>query len=587
MRGRELFIPGGVMRSSRFFRRLLFCGVLIGLALQRIDAQAPITFDRYHTYAQVTDILQRLAKDHPNLMTLEEAGKSLEGRTIWAVTLTNKASGAPDEKPAMYVDGNTHAGEVAGGEAALHLVWYLATRYGNDPLVTEALDTRTYYVLPRVNPDGAEIYLTGEYPKNPRGIDSDGDGQVDEDGPEDINGDGHISLMRIRDPNGPFRTHPSDPRLMVPRKGGEPGEWRILGDEGLDNDNDGLVNEDGPEGLGTVSNRNYPVGWWSPDEMRRGQGRYPLSEPEAKAQVDFVQSHRNINNLITYHTHSGLILRPYAHKPDDLDLRRDLPYFEGIGEVGTAITGYPLVSSYTGFTPDPTQPRLGTFKDWAYVHNGLISWTIELWKAPGEEGLSAFEGLDQLKLLKFIDEKLGGRGARKWAPFAHPTYGDIEIGGIDERFIVQNPPPEMLEQELEKVTKFAIVQGMTSALVRVVDVAAESLGGDFYRVRATLQNQGYLPTAISRAESLGLARPVLVNLSGTEIVSEPPVHDLGTLRGWGPVAERGSLRVAGVGAPLRTVSWIVRGKAATEVKVRAGTDRGGYHERTLRLGPGT
>ncbi|MBI2835504.1 MAG: hypothetical protein HYX76_13860 [Acidobacteria bacterium] len=560
-------------------------GAVLLLAGTSPRAQSPIiTFDRYHTYADFTDTLQRLAREYPNLVSVAEAGKSLEGRSVWAVTITNRATGAPEQKPGMYVDGSTHAGEVTGGEAALHLAHSLATQYGKDPLVTEALDTRTYYVIPRVNPDGAEIYLTGKYPKNPNAIDDDRDGRVDEDGPEDLNGDGVISYMRIRDPNGPFRTDPSEPRLMQPRKGSETGEWRIVGQEGTDNDGDGRVNEDGPEGLGTVSNRNYPVGWWSSEEVAHGQGRYPLSEPEAKAQVDWVLGHPNINGLITYHTHSGLILRPYAHHPDDALIRKDLPYFEGIGAFGTEITGYKLASSYADFTPDPSQPRQGTFKDWAYVNNGIIAWTIEIWKAPGEEGLSAFTGLDQRRLVQFVDQNLGGRGIVPWKPYKHPTYGDVEIGGVEQRFVVQNPPPEFLEKEISKVTRFAIVQGLMSPLVRVVQAGSEDLGGGIFRVRAGVQNQGYLPTAIPRAEALKIARPVTVSLGGSELLSEPGTHEIGTLPGWGPVPEAGpGFGFTGQGAPVKRVSWIVRGKPGDEVTIRAGNDRGGRHERKLRL----
>ncbi len=336
---------------------------------------------------------------------------------------------------------------------------------------------------------------------------------------------------------------------------------------------------------GSVSNRNYPVGWWSQDELRHGQGKYPLSEPEAKAQVDFVLAHPNLSNLITYHTHSGMILRPYAHRADDGPLYKDLPYLEGIGKMGTAITGYTFDSSFNGFTPDPTQPRQGTFKDWAYVQDGLIAWTIEIWKVPGE-GRTAFEGLDQAKLLTFIDGKLGGRGFVRWKTFTHPKYGEIEIGGFDQRFLIQNPPPQLLQGEIEKLSEFAIVQGMTSPLVRIVDSKVEDLGGGFFRVRATAQNQGYLPTAIPRAATLGIVKPVRLSIEGAEVVSEPQVHDLGILPGWGPVDAAGpGFDARAYGSPTKSVSWIVRGKPGASLTLRLISDRGGRHEQKIALAP--
>jgi hypothetical protein len=548
-------------------------------------ADESIQFNKYHNNAEITEHLQWLARTYPNLVILEEAGKSFSGAPIWALTLTNQENGEPGEKPGMYVDGNTHAGEITGAETCLHLVHTLATQYGKDPLVTEALDKMAYYVIPRVNPDGAEAYLTGELPENPNPTDNDKDGKFDEDPPEDINGDGIISYMRIRDPNGPLRTHPEDPRLMVKRMGGEPGEWRMLGREGIDNDGDGRVNEDEPDLRSTVSNRNYPVGWWSQDELTHGQGKYPLSEPEAKTQVDFVIAHPNINGMITYHTHSGIILRSYAHKADDVHIYKDLPIFEGIGETGTEITGYPLVSSFHNFTTDPTRPRLGTFKDWGYVHRGLIAWTIELWKAPGEEGLSTFEGQDEMKMLAFIDEKLGGRGFVPWKPYDHPVYGEVEIGGLEQDFIIQNPPPEFLEEEIAKNTRFAIVQGLMSPYVRITETKSEDLGGGIFRVRASIQNQGYMPTAIERAKALGLAKPVMVSVDGVEVLSEPIAHNLGTLQGWGPVDDtRPGYSFTGEGAPVAKVSWVVRGEAGDTVTVEVESERGGHHRVQLQLG---
>jgi hypothetical protein len=326
-----------------------------------------------------------------------------------------------------------------------------------------------------------------------------------------------------------------------------------------------------------VSNRNYPAGWWSSDELRHGQGKYQMSEPEAKAQVDFVLAHPNINSVTAYHTHSGLILRPYGHQADDAPMYKDLPYFEGIGRRGTEITGYGFVSTFAGFTPDPSQPRLGTFKDWAYIGEALIAWTIEIWKAPGEEGGSAFAGMDELKLIQYVDQKLGGRGFLPWQKYNHPAYGEIELGGLDERWVMQNVPPEFLEAELQKLTRFAIVQGMMSPLVRITNTAAEDLGGGIFRVRASVQNQGYLPTYLPRAVTLGIVKGVRLTVEGADILSEPQAQDLGIMQGWGPNPENGD------GAPVKTASWVVRAKPGAELTVRVTSERGGRDEKKVAL----
>ncbi len=357
----------------------------------------------------------------------------------------------------------------------------------------------------------------------------------------------------------------------------------MLGREGMDNDGDGLVNEDEPDPLGTVTNRNYPVGWWSQDELMHGRGRYPLSEPESKAQVDFVLAHPNINGITTYHTHSGLILRSYSHRPDDIHIHKDLPYYEGVGETGAEITGYPLVSTITASRPIPYV--LGWERSRTSATSCVVSspGPSRYRKAPGEEGLSAFEGLDEIKMLKFIDEELGGEAFVPWKPYDHPVYGEVEIGGLQQNFVIQNPPPMFLEQEIEKVTKFAIVQGLMSPLVRVVETSSEDLGGGIFRVRASIQNQGYLPTALERAKTLGLAKPVTVVLEGGEVLSEPTTHSLGTLTGWGP-ARGNRPSYNSPGAPIHDVSWVVRGKAGDQLTVGVRSERGGRHQVQMLLG---
>ena len=167
--------------------------------------RSDVKFDKYYLYDELTAYLRQYVETYPELMALKSVGKSFEGRDVWAATLTNSATGSADNKPAMYVDGNIHAGEVTGSVACLYLIDHLLTQYGVDPAVTKLLDTRTFYILPRINPDGAEKYLTTPamlrssvrpYP----------DYRKDEDPPglhaEDIDGNGKILFMRLRDEIG-------------------------------------------------------------------------------------------------------------------------------------------------------------------------------------------------------------------------------------------------------------------------------------------------------------------------------------------------------------------------------------------------
>ena len=209
-------------------------------------------------------------------------------------TINNPATGPHDEKPAMWVDANVHGNEVQGSEATLYLAWYLLENYGSNERITELVDRTSFYLQPMVNPDGRSNWFkqphtasssrTGYQP-----IDNDRDGKLDEDGPDDLNGDGHITMMRKHVPGeGTHRLNPDDPRLMerVPiNEKGIRGDWIMLGYEGIDNDGDGRVNEDGEGGYDM--NRAWPA-LWRPDHIQRGAGPYPLCWPEARCIADFI-----------------------------------------------------------------------------------------------------------------------------------------------------------------------------------------------------------------------------------------------------------------------------------------------------------
>src|SRR4029077_4764025 len=183
---------------------------------------APVaTFNRLHTYEEVVALLKAYAAAYPKWTRLESVGKSIQGRDLWMITVTNPATGPELGKPAMYIDANTHAHEVQGAEPALYTVDFLLKNYGVLPRVTEMLDRSVFYVLPVVNPDGRALWFSGpsnaDYPRTvmvPR--DDDRDGKVDEDGPDDLDGDGFITTMRKKVPlgQGTHKLDTKDSRLL-------------------------------------------------------------------------------------------------------------------------------------------------------------------------------------------------------------------------------------------------------------------------------------------------------------------------------------------------------------------------------------
>ncbi|MFC2038121.1 M14 family metallopeptidase, partial [Chloroflexota bacterium] len=333
-----------------------------------------VRFDTYYRYEDLTRILQSYAEKHPQLVRLESIGHSYEGRDIWAVTLTNFETGEAECKPALWVDGNIHAAEISPSSACLYLINRLVSAYGSESEVTRCMDTRAFYVCPRLNPDGAELALADK-PKlirsstRPYPFDEDPIGGLVK---EDMDGDGRMLMMRIADPNGPWKPCEQDPRLLVGRDPAETGGqyYRLL-PEGRIEDYDGALIRVQPNKEGLDLNRNYPVNWRQQYEQN-GAGPYPTSEPEIHTAVQFIASHPNVTGGVAFHTWSGVLLRPYGDQSDENLPAEDLWTYEKIGQKGTEVTGYPAISVYHDFRYHPRKVITGTFNDWLYDQQGAI-----------------------------------------------------------------------------------------------------------------------------------------------------------------------------------------------------------------------
>src|SRR6266478_797587 len=302
---------------------------------------------------------QYLVAASPHLAEIASIGKSLEGRDLWLVTLTNKQTGPALEKPAYWIDGNTHAGEVTGSTVVLYTLWSYLTHYGRDTALTRILDRCAIYLLPRLSVDGAERYLTTPYSlrSSPRlyPYAEERDGLY----PEDINGDGLILQMRLKDPNGAWKCADKDARIMRRREiDEEGGTYYHLLTEGLIRNYDGYSIPVAPPRQGLDINRNYAFAW-APEGTQRGAGPYPFSEPETRAQAEFWRTHPNISGFLTYHTSAGVLLRPYSTQSDDAMPSEDLDVFTLLGQRGTQLTGYPCVSTYHGFRYGPHEVTHG------------------------------------------------------------------------------------------------------------------------------------------------------------------------------------------------------------------------------------
>ncbi|GMV89225.1 MAG: hypothetical protein AMXMBFR81_21560 [Chthonomonas sp.] len=554
-------------------------------------------FDRYYNHAEITEFLHAWQREHPNLMAVEPAGKSHEGRDIWLVTLTNGATGKHADKPAFYADGNIHASEVSASTAVLHLIHKCLTRYGTDPDITRLLDTRTLYLVPRLNPDGAEWALesppriirssTRTYPwpeEDVYGLER-----------KDLDGDGRILSMRIPDPNGPWKISEAEPRLMERRKPTETGGvyYRLL-PEGIVHNYDGMTLRARRIPQGLDLNRNYPSAWRVESEQH-GAGDFPTSEPEVRTGVETIVRRPNICGAVVFHTFSGVNLRLPSRYPDDEMAPEDLWVYKEVGDVGEKMTGYPAISVWHDFKYHPKEIMTGDFDDWAYEHRGIFAWTTEIWSPQRQAGLKDYKYIDwfrdhpfehDLALLKWSDEKLGGKGYAEWVPFDHPQLGLVEIGGWDPHHAFRNPPPEFLEAEVAPLGDWVVYQALSTPKLEHRETRIEPVGDGWWRVRFAVQNTGWLPTNVTKlAEKKRLVRGVFAEIAGDGSaegwLKSGLIQQQGPqLRGWSSVPISGFGWHTDETDDMHVFEWVV---AAGEYQITAKHDRAGTVRQTLRV----
>jgi murein tripeptide amidase MpaA len=492
-----------------------------------------VAFDRYYKFEELTELLNAFAAEFPNLVALSSIGKSHEGRDIWMVTVTDSSTGAHDTKPAYWCDATIHASELSPGTAVLYLLNKLCTQCGSDETVTRALRSRTFYLVPRVSPDGAEWAM--ETP--PRIVRSGTRAYpfVDEDveGLEriDVDGDDRILSMRIEDPNGPWKISDEEPRLLTRRKAGESGGtyYRVL-PEGLFHHFDGMKMRARRVTEGLDFNRNFPSAW-RPESEQHGAGLFPTSEPEIHSLVQAFSDRPNITGAVCFHTFSGVHLRPPSRYPDDDMAPEDLWVFKDFGKEGEAVTGYPAISNFHEFKYHPKEVITGVFDDWAYEHRGVFAWTTEIWSPQRQAGITDYKYIDwfrdhpfedDLKLLKWSDEKLDGKGYVDWYPFEHPQLGKVEIGGWDMMHAFRNPPPQFLEAEVAPFSDWVIWMALSSPKLELREVRVEGS-----RVRVAVQNTGYLPTNVTH---LAIKKKMLRGVRATINRDGEPLGKAGSAR---------------------------------------------------------
>lgn len=529
----------------------------------KVVALGKYDFYHYYTYDELTNYLQDTHKAYPYLTELSSLCKSQMGRDVWMIIINNPETGKPDEKPGFFLN-QIHSSEVIASMSCNYTIWYLLSNYGRDDEITRMMDGIVWYIVPRLDVDGAEAYLTGEPAgEDPNPVDSDGDFLFDEDSPEDLDGDGYIVQMRQKDPRGEMKVSEKDPRNMVQKaKDDAGGTYYKIYSEGIDNDGDGKINEDS-FGMRFLSNRNYP-GNWRPQTVQRGGGKYPMEESITRAEVDFMASHPNIAIYVQHHCCGRVILRPPTTASDkDFKHKGDLELYKIACARGLEHTGWNLATSvydwnYPESTPNTKSTQIyrdkegqlknlpdaidperrfselslefgmehsdcgcergyfawGSSIETAYNLFGIFSLGDEHWSTPDydKDGRVTTE-----ERFKWNDEEMEGKLFVDWHAYDHPTLGTVEIGGWIRR---KTSPPEgeLIQKECEMGNNFVIYLAGIVPKVEVGKTEVADKGGGFYRVDIAVKNNGFLPTATEQARALAIDEPVVLEVVSDENV---------------------------------------------------------------------
>jgi hypothetical protein len=507
------------------------------------------------------------------------------------VQVLRLGSGDADGKPGIAIVGGVSAELPCGTELALRLAERLAEGLESGGEVGQTLSRVTFYVIPCAAPEaltGFTVQPTWERTANARPTDDDHDGAVDEDGYEDLNGDGVITQLRVADPTGGFRVHPADPRVLIAADASrnETGVYAVYG-EGVDDDGDGLLNEDPPGGVDF--NRNFPFRY---PYFEAGAGPHQVSEKETRAVADFLFDHPNIAVVLSYSTEDNLLHPWQAGYDSDPGphqgsvMHGDDMLYNYLGEQ------YRKLLEPCGLAQDQPEAHggAGSFVDWAYFHYGRLSLAVQPWwpvqppaapqdAASGDAAAAPVEdvgsrGQDDIRALAWM-QATGVPGFVEWTALPdHPDFPGrtVEVGGF-KPYIRLNPPLEQLDALAAQ--HYAFMQQLVGLMPRLAasQVEVEQLGAGVRRVKLTIANLGYLPTMLAMGEACMQAYPLRYTLH---------LPDGAALIGCYPRGE--VARLAGNGGSTELV-WLLRGEGALQADI--GAPAVGMLRVTINLGDGS
>ena len=517
----------------------------------------------YSNHEQLGQRLQNLARIYTDYVQVKTLAKTKGNKDIWLLTI---GSGDIENKPALAVAGGITGDHLLGSELALQFAERLLAR-SDEQEIKDLLDSVSFYVFPDISPDAREQYfrpLRYERMGNANPTDLDRDGRIGEDGYDDLNNDGMITMMRIKDPTGEWMKHPEDERIMVkarPEKG-EHGQY-LLFTEGIDNDKDEELNEDGEEGV--TFNRNFTFKY---PAFERGAGEHAVSEIETRAIADFLFAAKNVFAVISFGPANNLT-KPLPYKEREANARIHTGWKEKDINLNQKISH--LYNKHLGeFATPSANGNDGDFFQWAYFHYGRFSFSTQGWSLPASEKSGENEQQSkELDLIKWAEENELNDVFIPWTEVEHPDFPDkrVEVGGIAP-FAIKNPPYSMIDSIAEKHSAFILDVAANRPVIDIVNIETERLGSNLYRVTADIINTGSFPTASQTGELLKWKQKTVLRATtdnNQEIVSGNTIEVIGA------IDPRSSVKR----------SWLLNGKGS--FMIRAGAESTGFKEIEIKL----
>ena len=496
--------------------KIILKSLLLSLAMFFATEAIIYSQVKYHSTGEINYILSDLNKSYPRLTILETIGKTDSGKDINVLTI---GTGDIGTKPAIAIIGGIDGRYVAGQEIALGFAERLLENSGNDE-INELIGKVSFYIIPDASPDASSGFFSDpQYERlvNANPTDNDRDFNTDEDPCEDLNGDGLITMIRIKDPTGDYTFDPNDNRLMKKAdvSKGESGSWLVY-TEGIDNDKDGLFNEDNPGGVNFNNNFSFEY-----EEFGENAGINAASEKESRAVADFLYDHFNIFVVFSFGPQDNLgqafkargqtPQAPQAQQAPQERRRRsqkitsilpeDEMYNTLLSEKYHEFTAY---KGSLGFTREP-----GNFMEWAYYHYGRYSYSTPGWWIQAEKGMS-----EEARFLKYASDNIEEDVFIEWKEIDHPDFPGktVEVGGI-KPFALHNPPEYLLGEVIESNYLFLLDAAKLHPEIELLDLKTEKLDRNLHRVTITLHNKGIFATASQLGEQVKWVRKIRVELN--------------------------------------------------------------------------